>query len=102
MNRRLKSLMHAKLNTLLLGLVVGCGDGGTEPPASDMTATSQDPPFSGTIFIEPDIITPSDPTTFENLSFAGQGSRTMFDRRVNDWITVDAYLFNALGGSASP
>ncbi len=53
------------------------------------------PPFSGTIFIDPDIITSSDPTTFQNLSYAGQGSRRMFDRRVNGWITVDAFLFRA-------
>jgi hypothetical protein len=53
------------------------------------------PPFSGTIFIDPDIITSSDPTTFQSVSDAGQGFRTMFDRRVNDWIDVNAYLFNA-------
>lgn len=40
-------------------------------------------------------ITSSDPTTFQSLVAAGQGSRTMFDRRVNGWITVDAYLFDA-------
>jgi hypothetical protein len=54
-----------------------------------------EPPFSGTIFIDPDIITSSDPTTFQSLTPAGQGSRTMFDRRVNAWITVEAFLFNA-------
>ena len=27
------------------------------------------PPFSGTIFIDPDIITPNDPTTFTGLSY---------------------------------
>ncbi|MEM7372159.1 MAG: hypothetical protein AAF587_26310 [Bacteroidota bacterium] len=53
------------------------------------------PPFSGTIFIHSDIITPSDPTTFETIEYGGQASRTMFDRRVNDWITVDAFLFVA-------
>jgi hypothetical protein len=53
------------------------------------------PPFSGTIFIDPDIITSSDPTTFQGISYAGQGSRLMFDRRVNAFITVNAYLFNA-------
>jgi len=60
-----------------------------------ITVNGPPPPFSGTIFIDPDIITSSDPTTFQSLVAAGQGSRTMFDRRVNDWITVDAYLFNA-------
>lgn len=54
-----------------------------------------DPPFSGTIFIDPDIITSSDPTTLQTMVYAGQGLRTMFDRRVNNWITVNAYLFNA-------
>ena len=54
-----------------------------------------DPPFSGTIFIDPDIITSSDSTTFQSVSYSGQGSRTMYDRRVNNWITVNAYLFNA-------
>ncbi len=54
-----------------------------------------DPPFSGTIFIDPDIITSSDPTTFQRVSYSGQGSRRMFDRRVNNWITVNAYVFNA-------
>lgn len=53
-----------------------------------------DPPFSGTIFIDPDIITENDPTTFLSLVAAGQGSRVMYDRRVNNWITVNAYLFN--------
>ena len=53
------------------------------------------PPFSGTIFIDPDIITDADPTVFSDVSYAGQGLRWMFDRRVNDWIYVNAYLFDA-------
>ena len=53
------------------------------------------PPFSGTIFIDADIITSSDRTTFQGLSFEGQGVRRMFDRRVNDWVSVEAYLFDA-------
>lgn len=54
-----------------------------------------EPPFWGTIFIDPDIITASDPTTFEGLTYAGQGFRWMYDRRVNNWTYVNAYLFNA-------
>ena len=53
-----------------------------------------DPPFSGTIFIDPDIITEDDPTVFLDITYAGTGSRRMFDRRENGRITVDAYLFN--------
>jgi hypothetical protein len=51
--------------------------------------------FSGTIFIAPDIITSADPTTFTNLTDKGQGIRPMFDRRVDDFIEVNAFLFNA-------
>ena len=53
------------------------------------------PPFSGTIFIDPDIITASDPTTFTNITYAGQGFRTMYDRRSNSFNVVNAYLFNS-------
>ncbi len=53
------------------------------------------PPFSGTIFIDPDIITASDPTTFVSAVYTGQGDRLVYDRRVNDWITIYAYLFDA-------
>lgn len=53
------------------------------------------PPFSGTIFIDPDIITAADPSTFQGLTAKGQGTRTMFDRRVNNWTSVNAHLFDA-------
>src|SRR5262245_32479928 len=46
--------------------------------------TPAQPPFSGTIFIDPDIITAQDATAFVSVSDAGQGSRVMFDRRVNN------------------
>ena len=79
----------ALLFSLLLGNCGGEGAPTAPPPVVTL------PPFGGTIFIDPNVITSSDPTTFENLSFSGQGYRTMFDRRVNGWITVDAYLFSA-------
>lgn len=52
------------------------------------------PPFHGTIFIDQDIITPSDPTLFLNAAYTGRGQRLMFDRR-SGWIWNDAYLFQA-------
>lgn len=58
-------------------------------------ALAQTPPFGGTIFISPNIITGADPTTFAGAPYAGQGLRTMFDRRVNAFIQVNAYLFNS-------
>jgi hypothetical protein len=63
--------------------------------AQNTPTTKVAPPFHGTIFLDPDIITANDPTSFQALADAGQGSRTMFDRRVNNWITVNAYLFTA-------
>jgi len=80
------------IRLLLLGFAVAaCGkDQAPLQPPEDTT-----PPFAGTIFIDPDIITASDPTTFRDLTYAGQEARTMFDRRANAFITVDAFLFEA-------
>jgi hypothetical protein len=52
-------------------------------------------PFAGTIFIDPDIITAADSTVFTGLTYAGQGERLMYDRRVNSFVTLNPYLFNA-------
>ncbi len=75
-----------------LALIVGCGsgDGAVDPPPP-----TPDPPFGGTIFIDPDIITPEDPSTFVALEPTGRGLRTMYDRRVADWVQVEAFLFEA-------
>ena len=64
---------------------------GPEVQSQDQT----DPPYAGTVWIDPDIITPSDPTALVSLTDAGRGERRMFDRRVNDWIVINAYLFLA-------
>ena len=54
-----------------------------------------EPPFGGKIFIDPNIITEADPTAFAEIETIGRGVRTMYDRRVNDWIQNRAYLFEA-------
>lgn len=53
------------------------------------------PPYAGTVFIEPNLISAEDPSDFVASEFAGQGLRTMFDRRVNAFVQLDAWLFNA-------
>lgn len=53
-------------------------------------------PYSGTIFIDPDIITSSDPSSIVSTTYTGQGSVTMYDRRVPGWVTVNAYLFDVI------
>lgn len=52
-------------------------------------------PYHGTIFIEPDIITENDPSDFVNMTYLGKGTRVMYDRRVGNWIEIEAFLFNA-------
>ena len=75
-----------RLLLLSLGLILAC--------ENEMGCESN-PPFSGTIFIDKDIITSADSSTLEVVIYSGIGQREMFDRRVNDWITINAYLFNA-------
>ena len=52
-------------------------------------------PFEGTVFMSPDVLTSADPTSLAGVSYTGRGERSIFDRRVDAWITVDAYLFDA-------
>lgn len=51
-------------------------------------------PYGGTIFVDPDIIVPTDSSTFIQTSYAGKGDKTVFDRRINNWTTINAFLFN--------
>ena len=59
-----------------------------------------EPPYHGTIFLDPDVITDADPTTFTKIEDAGTGERTMYDRR-SGWVYLNAFLFNA-GFSDAP
>jgi len=47
------------------------------------------------LFLTPNIATPSDPSAFESISYKGTGKRTMFDRRKSDWVTLNPFLFEA-------
>ena len=53
------------------------------------------PPYGGTIFLDPDIITAADPTTYQNLVATGRGNRVMYDRRGEHYVSLNAYLFHA-------
>ena len=57
-----------------------------------------EPPYSGTPWVTPDILGPSDSTSLGNVTFTGRGTREIFDRRVNKLISVDAYLFDVQFG----
>mgnify|MGYP001166520436 FL=1 len=77
---------------IILFLIFSCSsDKSVQPEACD---NNYNPPFGGTIFIDPDIITSEDPTTFVSLSYAGTGTRQMYDRR-SGWVTLEPFLFPA-------
>lgn len=59
-------------------------------------ATAQNPPYSGTVFISTNIITSADWSAYESMTYAGLGSRQVFDRRVNQWLYQPMHLFNAV------
>jgi len=91
---RCTAITHLVLLSFFLLLLTPIGHG--QPAKAGAGPSTRDdaiPPFDGTIFLDPDIIVASDPTTFEDAPYAGQGERMMFDRRINDWVTVNAYLF---------
>ena len=54
--------------------------------------TIAEPPYTGTIFIDPDIITEDDPSLFDRAEVAGEGERLVFDRRINAWININMRL----------
>ncbi len=61
-----------------------------------------EPPFSGTIFIDPDIITAADPSTFLKAKYTGQKPRTMFDRRKNAFVRRKPHLFKVTFRDSRP
>jgi len=69
--------------------------------ALPLTAFAE-PPFSGTIFIDPDIITSSDPSTFLKAKYTGQKQRTMFDRRKNAFVRLRPLLFKVTFRDSRP
>jgi NOL1/NOP2/fmu family ribosome biogenesis protein len=53
-----------------------------------------EPPFWGTLWVDPNIVLPSDPSTFLGVTYEGQGTRQMHDNR-HGWINAEAFLFDA-------
>jgi hypothetical protein len=62
---------------------------------SACAAAAEKPPYHGTIFIDPDIITKDDPSTFQELAGIGRSVRRMFDRRTDRMEEVNAHVFRA-------
>ncbi|MCY4505409.1 MAG: hypothetical protein OXG35_00395 [Acidobacteria bacterium] len=58
-------------------------------------------PFSGTVFMSPNVITSADPTSLTEVRYVGRGERVIYDRRYDSWVTVNAYLFQVRYEQAS-
>lgn len=89
MKIRRRSEMLPMTVAFLAVVLAACGS--DEPVAPGI----QPPALGPTIFIDPDILSPDDPTTLVSVDSAGTGERTMFDRRVDDFVVVQARLFDA-------
>jgi len=83
-----------KKTSILLILITLSGCGGDESSGKNIGG-GQAPPFAGTIFITPDIIQDTDPTSFVSLNYVGQSDRKMLDRRSDKFITYNAHLYIA-------
>ena len=76
----------------LIGLVIGCTN---NDDFIDCDYVENCPLFYGTIFVAPETLTESDPTFFESISRKEDANREMYDRRVDGWINIKPYLFEA-------
>lgn len=56
------------------------------------------PPYAGTAYIDATAMQATDPSSFVDLTYAGRGVRTMFDRRTNSYNQINALLFDARFG----
>jgi len=80
------------LYILLIGLVISCEN---NDDFIDCDSEENCPLFYGTIFVAPETLTESDPTSFESLISIKDANREMFDRRIDGWINIKPYLFEA-------
>ena len=53
------------------------------------------PPFKGTIFVNSEIITSRDKTTYVKNEYYETALRKMYDRRVSDWIKIKPIIFKS-------
>ncbi len=53
-------------------------------------------PYAITAYIDSTVIENTDYSTLQNVTYSGQGLRWMFDRRIDDWVNLSAYLFNVV------
>lgn len=57
------------------------------------TAQAAEPPFTGTAFIEPELITATDLTARKTVRFVGRRNRSVYDRRRSDFVMRKVFEF---------
>ena len=65
-------------------------------------ALAQNPPFSGTVYVDRDIIRPDDWSAYQSLSYVGIAPRFVFDRRDDAFSTKPMHIFNATYADGLP
>lgn len=58
-----------------------------------LLAPGSDPPYGGTVWVDPDILTAADPSAYVGYTPTGRGTRTVYDRRPAAWVQINAHLF---------
>ena len=58
-------------------------------------ARAAEPPYGGTVWASPDVLTPSSPSSFESLDYEGTSAWETFDRREGAWVERDSHVFRA-------
>jgi hypothetical protein len=53
------------------------------------------PPYPGSAYITPRMIEASDPTSLISVTYEGRADRSVFDRRVDSFETINVFLFEA-------
>ena len=65
------------------------------PEKSIPPSTLTSPPFDGTVYVTALALTPESPSDLVNISFAVVDSRETFDRRVDDWVVKQSWVYQA-------
>ncbi len=62
--------------------------------SSASSGTPGAPPLSGTVFLDPDIIRPGDPTLYQSMVYTGQAQRRAWHSGYSETRTFNAYTFD--------
>ncbi len=55
----------------------------TQSSQTQSSRSATPPPFDGTVYIDPDIFTANDPTSYQSMTYVGRGDREVYDSRAN-------------------